>query len=72
LVGDRAETLTLRLAPGMAGGFGVDLGLAGLLGQTVDAQITTPALLIDGIELVVERGENERLPILEHPLRRKG
>jgi TldD protein len=72
LVGDRAETLALRLAPGMAGGFGVDLGLAGLLGQTVDAQITTPALLIDGIELVVERGENERLPILEHPLRRKG
>jgi TldD protein len=72
LVGDRAETLLMRLAPGMAGGFGVDLGLSGLLGQTVDAQITTPALLVDGIELVVERGENERLPILDHPLRRKG
>ena len=28
-----------------------------------------PALL-DGLELVVERGENERLPILDHPLRR--
>lgn len=70
-VGDKPETLLLRLSPGMAGGFGVDLGLSGLLGQTVDTQITTPALLLDGIELVVERGENERLPILEHPLRRK-
>ena len=39
-------------------------------GQTVDAQVTTPALLVDGLELVVERGENERLPILDHPLRR--
>jgi TldD protein len=71
LVGDRPETTLLRLAPGMAGGFGVDIGLAGVLANTVDTQITTPALLVDGIELVVERGENERLPILEHPLRRK-
>ncbi|MFO7567631.1 MAG: metallopeptidase TldD-related protein [Enhygromyxa sp.] len=69
-LGDQAETLPLRLAPGLSGGFGADLGLAGILGQTVDAQITTPALLLDGIELVVERGENERLPILDHPLRR--
>ncbi|HLT37343.1 MAG TPA: metallopeptidase TldD-related protein [Enhygromyxa sp.] len=69
-VGDRPETLPLRLAPGLTGGFGADLGLAGILGQTVDTQITTPALLLDGIELVVERGENERLPILDHPLRR--
>jgi hypothetical protein len=70
-VGDKPETLLLRLSPGMAGGFGVDLGLDGLLAQTVDTQITTPALLVEGIELVVERGEHERLPILEHPLRRK-
>jgi TldD protein len=72
LVGDRPETTWMRLAPGMAGGFGVDIGLAGVLANTVDTQITTPALLMEGIELVVERGENERLPILEHPLRRKG
>lgn len=72
LVGDRPETTFMRLAPGTAGGFGVDIGLAGVLANTVDTQITTPALLVDGIELVVERGENERLPILEHPLRRKG
>jgi TldD protein len=71
-VGDKPETLPLRLAPGMTGGFGADLGLAGILGQTVDTQITTPALLLDGIELVVERGEHKRLPILDHPLRRKG
>ncbi|HVH98966.1 MAG TPA: metallopeptidase TldD-related protein, partial [Enhygromyxa sp.] len=69
-VGDKPETLPLRLAPGLTGGFGADLGLPGILGQTVDTQITTPALLLDGIELVVERGENERLPILDHPLRR--
>lgn len=69
-VGDRSESLPLRIAPGLTGGFGADLGLAGVLGQTVDTQITTPALLLDGIELTVERGENERLPILDHPLRR--
>ncbi len=69
-IGDSPQTLELRLAPGISGGFAADLGLSGLLGQTVDAQVTSPALLLDGIELVVERGENERLPILEHPLRR--
>jgi TldD protein len=69
-VGDQPQTLPLRLAPGLVGGFGADLGLAGILGQTVDSQITTPALLFDGIELTIERSENERLPILDHPLRR--
>ena len=33
-------------------------------------QVTTPELLIDGLELLVERGEHERLPTLPHPLRR--
>lgn len=69
-LGSQPQTLPLRLSPGMAGGFGAELGLSGLLGQTVDAQVTTPALLIDGLELIVEHGENERLPILDHPLRR--
>jgi hypothetical protein len=69
-VGSEAKTLPLRLSPGMAGGFGAELGLSSLLGQTVDAQVTSPALLIDGLELIVEHGENERLPILDHPLRR--
>jgi TldD protein len=71
LVGDQPETLPLRLPPGLTGGFGSDLGIAGILGQSVDAQVTTPALLIDGLELTVERVENERLPILDHPLRRE-
>lgn len=68
-VGDKPQTQVLALAPGLFGGF-TDIGLHGMLSQTVDTQITTPALLIDGLELVVERGEHERLPILDHPLRR--
>ncbi|NJK32180.1 MAG: hypothetical protein HC927_07110, partial [Deltaproteobacteria bacterium] len=71
VVGDSPQTLPIRVSPGM-GGFASGIGLHGLMQYTVDAQITTPALLLDGLELVVERGENERLPILEHPLRRKG
>jgi hypothetical protein len=42
------------------------------LTQTVDVQVDTPALLVDGFELLVERGEHERLPTLVHPLRRPG
>jgi TldD protein len=68
-VGDKPQTQVMALAPGLFGGF-TDIGLHGMLSQTVDTQITTPALLIDGLELVVERGEHERLPILDHPLRR--
>jgi hypothetical protein len=68
-VGDTPKTLPVRLVPGMVGGF-ADIGVSALLGQTVDAQITTPALVLDGLELLVERGEHERLPILDHPLRR--
>ena len=41
-----------------------------MLSQTVDTQVTTPDLLIDGLELLVERGEHERMPTLVHPLRR--
>ncbi len=68
-VGDKPKTQILALSPGLFGGF-TDIGLHGLLSQTVDTQITTPALLIDGLELIAERGEHERLPILDHPLRR--
>lgn len=70
-IGDAPQALPMRIPPGLSGGFGADLGLDGLLAQTVDVQVTTPALLIDGLELLVERGENERLPILDHPLRRE-
>lgn len=68
-VGDKPQTQAMGLSPGLFGGF-TDIGLHGLLSQTVNTQITTPALVMDGLELVVERGEHERLPILDHPLRR--
>jgi len=70
-VGNKPATQVLGLVPGLFGGFS-DIGIHSLLDSTVDCQITTPALLIDGLELIVERGEHERLPILDHPLRRGG
>ena len=69
-VGRSSLRVPLRLAPGLSGGFAADLGIDGLLAQTVDTEVSSPALLVDGLELLVERGENERLPILTHPLRR--
>ena len=67
-VGAKAETVKMRLTPG--GSFAIDLGPDALLSQTIDVQVTTPALLVDGLELVLERGEHDRLPTLDHPLRR--
>jgi len=69
-VGQGEHTEHLRLPVGSFGGFAADVGIDGILSQTVDVQITTPDLLIDGLELLVERGEHERLPTLPHPLRR--
>ncbi|MEM9461945.1 MAG: metallopeptidase TldD-related protein [Myxococcota bacterium] len=69
-VGQQAHTERLRLAVGAFGGFASDVGMDGVLSQTVDVQITTPDLVLDGLELLVERGEHERLPTLPHPLRR--
>jgi microcin-processing metallopeptidase PmbA/TldD-like protein len=70
-VGTDAHTLPMRIPVGAYGGFGADVGIDGVLSQTVDAQVTTMDLLVDGLELLVERGEHERLPTLQHPLRRK-
>ena len=70
-VGDTSAVVPMRIASGMTGGFAADVGLGGLLSQTVDVQVETPALLVDGLEVLVERGEYERPPILEHPLRRR-
>jgi hypothetical protein len=69
-VGRRPTTVAMRIAVGSLGGFGADVGMDGVLSQTVDVQITAPSLLIDGFELIVERGEHERMPTLVHPLRR--
>ena len=70
-VGREVLAVALRIPAGISGGFSVDLGAEALLTQTVDVQVETPAMLIDGFELVVERGEHERLPFLVHPLRRE-
>lgn len=69
-VGQAEHTEPLRLPVGAFGGFSSEVGMDGILSQTVDVQITSPDLLVDGLELLVERGEHERLPILPHPLRR--
>lgn len=69
-VGNDATTLPLRLPVGTFGGFAAEVGIDGILSQTVDTQITTPSLLVEGLELLVERGEHERLRTLVHPLRR--
>lgn len=69
-VGKTRTTEPMRIQPGVTGGWSAESGIGALLVQTVDAQITTPALLVDGLELLVERGEHERLPVLPHPLRR--
>ncbi len=71
-VGRTATTVPLRMPVGSFGGFGADIGIDSVLSQTVDVQISTPDLLIDGLELLVERGEHERMPTLTHPLRRGG
>lgn len=69
-VGKTPVTVPMRIAVGPYGGFGADIGMDSVLSQTVDVQITTPDLLLDGLELLVERGEHERMPTLVHPLRR--
>jgi TldD protein len=70
-VGDTPVTVPMRLAVGSFGGFAAEVGMDGVLSQTVDAQVTTPALLVDGLELLVERGEHERQRTLIHPLRER-
>ncbi len=70
-VGHDPHAVPMRIPVGAYGGFGAEVGIDGVLTQTVDVQVTTPDLLVDGLELLVERGEHERLSTLQHPLRRK-
>jgi len=70
-VGNEQRVVPMRIPVGPYGGFGAEVGIDGVLSQTVDVQVTTPDLLVDGLELLVERGEHERLSTLQHPLRRK-
>lgn len=69
-VGQAEHVERLRLPVGAFGGFAAEVGMDGVLSQTVDVQVATPDLLVDGLELMMERGEHERLPTLPHPLRR--
>jgi len=69
-VGLTDERVPMRVPVGGFGGFNADVGIDGVLSQTVDVEVRTPELLIDGLELLVERGEHERHPTLVHPLRR--
>jgi hypothetical protein len=71
VVGQKSAAVPLRIPVGNLGGYTADVGIESVLSQTVDVQITTPDLLLEGLELLVERGEHERLPTLDHPLRRK-
>ena len=68
-VGGTTNTLPMRFPPGYNGGFGAETGMDDILSQTVDVQVSSPDLLLDGLEVLVERSENERLPVLAHPLR---
>ena len=68
-VGNTAAPVAMRIPPGYTGGFTAETGVEGILSETVDVQVTAPDLLLDGLELLVERSENERLPVLAHPLR---
>jgi TldD protein len=68
-VGDRQNVEAMRFPAGPAGGFGAETGMDGVLSFTIDAQVSSPDLLIDGLEIQVERGEHEKLPTLVHPLR---
>jgi TldD protein len=70
-VGSKSVAVPMRIPVGNLGGFTADVGVDGVLSQTVDVQITTPELLLEGLELLVERGEHEQLPTLDHPLRRQ-
>jgi len=70
MVGGEPRITRMRIPVGTYGGFGAEVGIDGILSQTVDVQVETPSLLIDGLELLVERGEYEELPTLVHPLRR--
>lgn len=68
-VGNTATPLAMRFPPGYNGGFAAETGMDDILSETVDVQVSTPDLLLDGLEVLVERSENERLPVLAHPLR---
>jgi hypothetical protein len=70
-VGAGEHTERMRIPVGSFGGFGSEVGIDGVLMQTVDVEVTSPSLLVEGMELLVDRGEHPKPPTLIHPLRRR-
>ncbi len=68
-VGKRRHSEPMRIPVGSNGGFAGETGMDGILSHTVDVEVSAPDLLIEGFEILIERGEHERLPTLLHPLR---
>ncbi|HFE47308.1 MAG TPA: hypothetical protein ENJ18_17775 [Nannocystis exedens] len=68
-VGKRVHQEPMRIPVGANGGFAGETGMDGILSHTVDVEVSSPDLLIEGFEILLERGEHERLPTLLHPLR---
>lgn len=68
-VGKRRNSEPMRIPVGPNGGFAGETGMDGILSHTVDVEVSAPDLLIEGFEILIERGEHERLPTLIHPLR---
>lgn len=71
-VGKRTHQEPMRIPVGSHGGFDGETGMDGVLSHTVDVEVNSPDLLIEGFEILIERGEHERLPTLLHPLRDTG
>ncbi|MEZ4383971.1 MAG: metallopeptidase TldD-related protein [Nannocystaceae bacterium] len=68
-VGNRRNDERMRIPVGTMGGFAAETGMDGILSHTVDVEVSSPDLLVEGLEILIERGEHERLPTLVHPLR---
>ena len=67
-VGVAPDFSRFGVPPGVGCGLGAALGVEGILTETVNLQVTTPAWLVEGLELVPVRGEAPRAPRLRHPL----
>lgn len=67
-VGRDDQTWAYRIPLGVSGGWAAALDPQDLLDLAHDVATSTPSLLVDGLELWVERGDQERKPVLDYPL----
>lgn len=63
------ESWAYRIPLGISGGWAAALDPHDLLDLGYEVTVTSPSLLVDGLELWVERGAQERKPVLAYPLR---